>query len=140
MAKRHDHLERARREEERLLLNLAWEKQQEQDKLAHAEQGAQLKIQMKEGRAHDLAEKKRFARMSAAVGIFQGRVLEGRQGAHQAAVAQWRLEQEKRREELRLEKERLAAEAKAHEEMIEAARREAEEEEARRIQEVGAPH
>ena len=35
MQKRHDHIERARREEERELLALAWEEQQKSDKQAH---------------------------------------------------------------------------------------------------------
>ena len=90
MAKRHDHLERARREEERKLLQAAWEKQQESDKKAHEEQSLLLKAQMKENRANDLKEKTRFSRMSEAVATFQDRVLASRRVAHEAVVVQVR--------------------------------------------------
>jgi len=136
MAKRHDHLERARREEERALLTLMWDKQQEADKVHHAEQAAQLKVQMKESRAHDLREKTRFARMSKSVEAFSRRVMAQRKEAHVQIVAQWKEEQARCKEQMAAERARRAAEEKAREEALEAARRAAEEEEARRIQEA----
>jgi translation initiation factor 3 subunit A len=135
MAKRHDHLERARREEERELLELRWSAQQAEDKRRHDEHASALALQMKETRAHDVEEKKRFSRMVAAADAFTERVLAVRRAAHKEVVAAWREEQKARREAVRAERERVAAEEKAREEAIDRARREAEEEEALRIQE-----
>ena len=49
-----------------------------------------LKAQMKETRAHDLAEKVRFSRMVAAVEAFNGRVMGARKEAHVGVLAAWR--------------------------------------------------
>ena len=82
MQKRHDHIERARREEERILLQLKFEESQEADKKAHAEHAETLKLQMKANRENDLKEKARFAKMSKAVSVFHERVMSGRREAH----------------------------------------------------------
>ena len=134
MAKRHDHMERARRQEERALLLLAFDDEQAADRAAHEARTEELKAQMRETREHDLAEKKRFARMGAAVKDFTERMLSARAVAHEAVVEAWREEQARLREEARKEAERIEAEERARELALEAARREAEEEEARRIQ------
>jgi len=136
MGKRHDHLERARREEERELLELRWQAQQAEDKKLHEANAASLALKMKESRAHDLQQKARFSRMAAAADAFTKRVLATRAVAHEAVVAAWRVEQSERREAARRERERVAAEEREREAAIEQARREAEEEEARRIQEA----
>ena len=134
MAKRHDHMERARRQEERALLLLAFDDEQAADRAAHEARTEELKAQMRETREHDLAEKKRFARMGAAVKDFTERMLSARAVAHEAVVEAWREEQARLREEARKEAERIEAEERARERALEAARRAAEAEEARRIQ------
>lgn len=135
MAKRHDHLERARREEERELLLLRWEAQQLEDKKTHDTQALTLATQMKETRTQDVLEKKRFMRMQAAAGAFTERVMVTRRAAHARVVEAWREEQAARKAARARERQRIEAEERAVEEEIENARREAEEEEARRIQE-----
>jgi len=136
MGRRHDHIERARREEERELLRLAWETQQEEDRKAHSEHIEALKVQVKESRAHDLAEKKRFGKMTNAVSAFTERIMTQRRAAHEGVLSAWREEQAERKEAARLEKERLEEEKRKREEELERMRREAEEEEVRRIQEA----
>jgi hypothetical protein len=74
MAHRHDHIERARREEERVLLRLAWEKQQKEEEAEHLKTVELLRVQA--GRAHDLAaEKARLSQMTPAVEAFKARVM-----------------------------------------------------------------
>eukprot|EP00965_Chrysotila_dentata_P158318 5230006-Pleurochrysis_carterae.AAC.3 len=136
MGKRHDHLERARREEERPLLEKLWEEQQEEDRKAHAEHVVLLAKQMKETRAHGLREKARFLRMKDAADSFVARVMAIRNEAHKAVLEAWREEQAKRAEMARREAEAEAEREAAREAALEAARREAEEEEARRIMEA----
>ena len=65
MARRHDHLERARREEERKMLASRWEEQQVTDKAAWEAEQLSLRASLKEGRAHDLQEKVRFGRTTS---------------------------------------------------------------------------
>lgn len=101
MGKRHDHLERARREGERDLLELRWQAQQAEDKKLHEANAASLALKMKESRAHDLQQKARFSRMAAAADAFTQRVLATRAVAHEAVVAAWRVEQSERREAAR---------------------------------------
>ena len=101
MGKRHDHLERARREGERDLLELRWQAQQAEDKKLHEANAASLALKMKESRAHDLQQKARFSRMAAAADAFTKRVLATRAVAHEAVVAAWRVEQSERREAAR---------------------------------------
>jgi len=128
MAHRHDHIERARREEERVLLRLAWEKQQKEEEAEHLKTVELLRVQATEGRAHDLAEKARLSQMTPAVEAFKARVMTQRNVAHEKVLAAWRVEQAARKEAARLEKERLDAERKAQEEELDRLRREAEEE------------
>ena len=119
MAKRHDHMERARREEEASLLQERYKAQQADDQRAHAEQAALEVEQRKANRQHDLEEKSRFARMAAAAGSFDEALLAKKREAHLLVVAEWREDQARRKEEARLEKEREEAAARAREEEIE---------------------
>lgn len=136
MAKRHDHLERARRHEERVALSASWEDAQKGDTAAHVDHAKELEVQTKAGRAHDVAEKVRFSRMGEHVTVFSATRMASRAAAHVAVVAEWREEQARRKEEARAARAAELAEEKAREEAIENARREAEEEEARRVQEA----
>ena len=93
MAHRHDHIERARREEERALLRLAWEKQQAEEEAEHLKTVELLRVQATEGRTHDLAEKARLSQMTPAVEAFKARVMKQRTVAHEKVLAAWRVEQ-----------------------------------------------
>ena len=106
MSKRHDHLERARRDEERELLLAAFEAKQSADKLAHEERAANLARAMKETRAHDLEEKKRFGRMGAAVEAFKERVIDERRKDHIGVLIKWREDKARRDEERKAERAR----------------------------------
>ena len=135
MTRRHDYLERARREVEREVLKAKWETQQLEDRKTHAEQAEVHKVQMQASRVADVAEKGRFSRMSGNVAVFTERLMSKRREAHVEVVAAWHKDQAEHAEERRRLREEAEAEERAREEMIDRARREAEEEEARRIQE-----
>mmetsp|Transcript_40723 Transcript_40723/g.81652 ORF Transcript_40723/g.81652 Transcript_40723/m.81652 type:complete len:1137 (-) Transcript_40723:107-3517(-) len=134
MARRHDHMERARRQEERELLQLNWEAQQKEDRKAHEARCVELRKERQESRAHDIKEKERFGKMSDAAASFRSRCMAKREEEHKLRVEEWKAQNE----EIRKERERAKAEALAREREREAelerARLEAEEEEARRIQ------
>ena len=66
MAKRHDHMERARRQEERALLLLAFDDEQAADRAAHEARTEELKAQMREPREHALAEPRSISRIHVA--------------------------------------------------------------------------
>jgi len=136
MQKRHDHIERARREEERELLALSWEEQQTGNKKAHVEQVETLREQSKVSRANDIKEKARFLRASDAVKAYTERVMAIRKTNHVAVVEEWKKQMAAREEQARLQREAEEAEEREREEAIQRARREAEEEEALRIQEA----
>jgi len=66
--------ERVSFEEERVLLRLAWEKQQKEEEAEHLKTVELLRVQA--GRAHDLAaEKARLSQMTPAVEAFKARVM-----------------------------------------------------------------
>jgi translation initiation factor 3 subunit A len=136
MATRHDHLERARRQDERMYLARAWEESQAVDRATHAEHMKALEAQAKANRVHDVAEKTRFARIGEFVEDFSSSRMATRRTAHVAVVAAWREEQARRKAELVAQRKAELAAERAREQAIEQARREAEEEEARRIQEA----
>ena len=134
MAQRHDHLERARRQEEREVLALKWDAQQKEDLKLHEENLVVLKKQHKESRAHDVAEKARFGKMTPAVNAFRERVMAKRKVEHEVVLAQWREDAERQRLELEAERAEVARIKAEREAELEKLRLEAEEEEARRIQ------
>mmetsp|Transcript_36838 Transcript_36838/g.60994 ORF Transcript_36838/g.60994 Transcript_36838/m.60994 type:complete len:1068 (+) Transcript_36838:75-3278(+) len=135
MGKRHDHIERARREEEREMLQLKWEEEEREHKKQYAEQAATIAEQMRASRAHDLREKERYKRMASAAESYIQRIMAKRQQDHQEVLRAWREEQDSRREQARLAREAADEAERQREADIERARRQAEEQEARRIQE-----
>ncbi|BBN07287.1 translation initiation factor 3 subunit A [Marchantia polymorpha subsp. ruderalis] len=98
LSKTMDHLERAKREEERPLIEAAYQKRLADDEVFYAQQQEQTIEQSRIQHAEDLIEKKRLMKMIDDKNIFQAQVVSRRQGEFEKLMR----EREERLAELRL--------------------------------------
>eukprot|EP00741_Cyanophora_paradoxa_P015296 tig00000194_g14765.t1 len=137
MAKRMDHIERARREEERPLLEQAYEEQKKADYVFYEEQLKHFLETHKRQHEHDLAEKQRLLRVAGDKDTFEAQLNARRMEVYQRrrAEAEERASAIRAKKAVEAEARRRAEEERLRREEEENARREAEEEERRRRRE-----
>jgi len=129
LAKRLDHFERAKREEELPLLQKKFDEQRLRDREFYKEQVAQFLIAHKAAHAEKLLEKQRFAKMYKDHEAFETKILERRN----KEFLKWKEERDEKKRELEMEKKRredeeLEKKRKAEDEQREEERRREEEE------------
>ncbi|KAL2628888.1 hypothetical protein R1flu_013574 [Riccia fluitans] len=98
LAKTMDYLERAKREEERPLIEAAYQRRLADDEVFYAQQQEQATEQSRVQHAEDLIEKNRLLKMVEDKNVFQGQVVSRRQGEFEKLMK----EREERLAELRL--------------------------------------
>eukprot|EP00743_Colponemidia_sp_Colp-15_P001527 GILK01001667.1.p1 GENE.GILK01001667.1~~GILK01001667.1.p1 ORF type:complete len:1057 (-),score=306.94 GILK01001667.1:119-3289(-) len=135
-AKRLDHLERAKREEEKPLLQQRWQKQQVDDRKFYEETTAEFLKSHKEKYEADLAEKQRLVRMKADKAAFVEEVLAKRREEMERKSAEQEERLQKIRWQRKLERAKQRKDEWEAEEREEQERREREEAEKRMLEEA----